>query len=486
MNIKLIPAGVSQERPAFGHHLGLMYLASAAREWTSIDPQIELLDMRTQMMTVPQVMEQLKQDPPDVVGITSKTCEADVAKALVRAIKAWRPEIIVATGGPHPSIEPYDMMESCPADAAVIGEGETTWVDLLKRVDAGESLAELPGALVRHEGELIMGPPRAFIEDVDSIPFPAWDLVDIDLFSRVDVPSYFLAKPPYMAVFTSRACPYKCIYCHMVFGKSFRPRSAESVLKEVQTLYHEYGIREIHFTDDIFNLNPKRVHAICDGLIDRGLDVAISFPNGLKGDILDEETIVKMRRAGGYNLNFGVESGSDRIQALMDKHQNLEKIKETVRICDREGFITGGYFMMGFPSETREELEMTRRFILDNPFTRIEISQVSALPGSRLFDLVKKTYPGIAVEVDRGRFLSEISWFKEATGISIPQLFRKTYREFYLNPKRMWKLYRRAPKKKYLFKGVWQFIRLLFPSYLARMEAKEADFIGEPGEVHPT
>ena len=477
MKITFIPVGTSQDRPAFGHHLGLMYLASAAREWTNLDPKMNILDMRTHQMTIPQVLHEVKNNPPDLIGISAKTCEVDVAKALINRLKSWRPEIQIMVGGSHVSADPYDIMESTKADSVVIGEGERTFADYLNNLADGKDVAGIPGTLVRSKNELIMGSPRSYIEDVDSIPFPAWDLIDIDLFSKVDVPSFFLARDKYMAVFSSRACPYKCIYCHQVFGKKFRPRSPENVLQELEILYEKYGIREIHFIDDVFNLDKKRVLAICNGILERKMDIAISFPNGLKGDILDEETILKLREAGTYSLHFGVESGSQRILELIGKNQNLEKIQKVVEICDREGMITAGFFMMGFPSETAEELELTRRYALDNPFTRIEIAQVTAIPGTPLFEMVKQTYPEIDVENDPGRFLSEKSWYFEATGISIPKIFRRTYRDFYLNPKRMWKLFWRVPKKSFLLKGLLQFIQISSPSHLAKKEAE--DFTSE-------
>ena len=466
MKITFIPCGTSQLRPSFYPHLGMLYLASALREWTNLKPEIELLDMRTLEMTIPQVMTELKKRPPDIIGLGAKTCEAQVARALSKEIKKWNPDVLVVIGGAHSSTFPDSIMKDSGIDVAVIGEGEKTLVEIVEKFAAGEPLAGIDGTLTRVNGELVMGAVRPYIEDVDSIPFPAWDLMDIDLFSRVVIPGFFLARKRMMIVFSSRACPYECSYCHQIFGKKFRPRSAENVLQELEILYHKYGVQEFHFIDDVFNLQKERVHAICDGILERKMDVSIVFPNGLRADILDRDTVAKLRKAGTYCLYFGVESGSPRILKLINRKQNLDKIKQVVRWCDEEGMITGGFIMMGFPSETREELESTSRFILDNPFTRMGISQVTALPGTKLHKITQDIYPHIDLDKDSGRYFSDNSWFEQATGIKVTNYIKKTVLKFYLNPIRMWKLFWRVPQKRFLLRGFSQFIRLLAPSFI--------------------
>jgi radical SAM superfamily enzyme YgiQ (UPF0313 family) len=472
MKITLIPCGTIQVRPSFGHHLGSMYLASVAREWTNFVSKIEILDMRTRQMTIPEVIDELKKDPPDVVGLSAKTCEAEVAKALSIQIRKLNPNALIVTGGAHPSAAPYSMFDHSEIDAAVIGEGEKTFVELLTRLHEGKSPAGTAGALVRADGELIMGEPRPYIEDIDSIPFPAWDLIDISLFESLESASFFLAEKRYMSMFTSRACPFSCIYCHQIFGKKFRPRSPENVLAEIDILYNNYGIRELHIQDDVFNFDKQRVKDICNGILDRGYKLWISFPDGLRGDILDQETIDMLKRVGTYYVGFGVETASPRIQKLIRKQQDLNHLRHVASMCDKAGFITCGFFMLGFPTETREELEMTVDYAVSTPFTRLEVSQVAVFPGTKLYDWAKEVYKDLDVDSELGRFMTTNSLYQQATGIDLSKIMRRINVRFYLNPVRMWKLFRRVPRKIFLFKGLVIFIKLLIPSFLQRREKK--------------
>ncbi len=470
MKVTLIPCGTIQVRPAFGHHLGTMYLASVAREWTKVTSRIEILDMRTRQMTVTEVIDELKHKIPDVVGLSAKTCEVEVAKELSKHIRRLNPKALIIAGGAHPTIDPESMLIDSEIDVSVVGEGELTFIELLERYHRGEPLARTMGCAVRQDGQIFIGEPRPYIQDVDSIPFPAWDLIDIDIFENLESSSFFLAAKRYMSIFTSRACPFRCIYCHHVFGKKFRPRSPDNVLKEIDILYNNYGIREIHIQDDVFNFDRQRAIEIADKIADRKYNLAISFPSGLRGDLLDYEFIRKLKRAGTYYMGFGVETASPRIQKLIGKEQDLNHLRQVAKMCDRAGLITAGFFMLGFPTETQEELEQTVQYALKTPFTRLEVSQVAIFPGTKLYTWAKEVYKDMDINEDLGRFFTEKSLFQRATGISLPSYIRRINVNFYLNPLRMWKLFRRVPRKEFILKGFLIWIKLLFPSFLREKE----------------
>jgi radical SAM superfamily enzyme YgiQ (UPF0313 family) len=161
----------------------------------------------------------------------------------------------------------------------------------------------------------------------------------------------------YMALFTSRSCPFHCIYCHNIFGKGFRARSPQNVLEEVKFLMNTYGIREFEILDDIFNFNTKRASEIFKML--PGLGASFSFPNGLRTDLLDEDQLRVLKDGGVNYISIAVETASPRLQKLIKKNLKLDKVWNAIEICNRLRIFTRGFFMLGFPTETRDEIKQT-------------------------------------------------------------------------------------------------------------------------------
>ncbi len=175
-------------------------------------------------------------------------------------------------------------------------------------------------------------------------------------------------------IFTSRGCPFGCIYCHNVFGKKFRARSAENVLDELSMLKREYNIGEIEIIDDCFNIDLSRAKEIARGIIDRKLDIAISFPNGIRADHMDKELVDLLKEAGTYRVYYAVETASPRLQKLIRKNVDLDRPKEIVDYTAAQGIMTCGFFMMGFPTETEEEIRMTIDYACRSKFHQVLFS----------------------------------------------------------------------------------------------------------------
>ena len=189
---------------------------------------------------------------------------------------------------------------------------------------------------------------------MDSLPFPAWDLIKVEKY--FDLPRFgtTYVHKQYMQVMTSRGCPFQCTYCHRVFGVGFRPRSPENVVEELKVLHKKFGIREIFFVDDCFNCKPSRAKKICELLLEKGLKFSITFPNGLRGDIMDDELLDKLKAAGTYRITYAMETASDRLQKFLKKNLNLEKVKKVIEDTDRRDILVNGLFHDRVPGRKKK------------------------------------------------------------------------------------------------------------------------------------
>jgi radical SAM superfamily enzyme YgiQ (UPF0313 family) len=270
-------------------------------------------------------------------------------------------------------------------DVVCLGEGEATFGELLDSLDEGRGLETVQGVAYRTaNGEIHQNPARPPIEDVDSIPLPSYHLLDLDAYAVAESARHTPKYERAIQVFTSRGCPYRCTYCHDLFGKKFHARSPEHVLAEMKLLYEHYGIQEFMIEDDIFNFDMARAKRICDLIIESGMEIALQFGNGVRLERLDEELIEKLAAAGTHHMCIAIESASPRLQRLMRKNLKLNLVKDVVRLSRKHGIETLGFFMIGFPTETVEEINMTIRFACETELDEALFSIVIPYSGTEL------------------------------------------------------------------------------------------------------
>lgn len=343
--------------------VGIMYLASCAREKFG-GAEIKIVDLLIRD-NYDQTLAEFK---PDVVGFSTLTCEAFLLPDLIARAKSSAGRPLVIVGGPHATSSPLSIFAQTAADIAVLGEGEHTFVEIIEKYSKGEEIAGTAGAVVKVTDKksgnfkIVRGPVRPAIDKLDSLPFPAWDLIEIDEYQKYFDMNIWHSEDRYMTIFTSRGCPYQCIYCHRIFGKKPRFRSAENVVDEIEAVHKKYKIKEFQVIDDIYNLYPARIVKIAQLLKERNIKVLFSFPNGLRADIMTEDTLKAMKESGAYNLTFAIESASPRLQKLMRKGVNVEKAEKIIEMAEKMGFIVNGFFMLGFPGETYFEMMGTVDF----------------------------------------------------------------------------------------------------------------------------
>ena len=440
------------------HPLGILCIAASAREAGFGD--IKILDMKVEGWNTQQALAAIEAIAPDVVGLSAMTYEAGCMHELASGLRARGSRATIVAGGPHASVAADEVMASPEFDFAVRGEGEETFVELLRGLERGRR--DWSGCAGLHwrdaQGAVLAEVDRPPPARLDELPFPAWDLIDHAKYYLVPRGGVIYAHKEFATMFSSRACPWRCTYCHNSYGKAFRERSAENVLAEIDLLVHDHGVKEIVFMDDIFNFKPERAKTIARGLIERDYGLKLTFPNGFRGDILDEELVVLLKRAGMYRCMVAVESAVPRLQKVMKKNLKIDKVARIVDFIAKQGVMVHGAFMLGFPSETQAEMEETLRWAASSSFHTAAFFRVIPFKGTELFRQVEES--GHQLPSDWSSYepyQSEInlSLVSEKT---ILRLRKRAYRRFYFNPRRLWRIFCLIPNKRTMI----PFLTLLF------------------------
>ena len=358
-----------------------MGLASLAAFIRRSGYSVKIIDCCALNLDVRECTARILAESPAYVGITMATCSAGRAAALAAALKKLNGRLTIIAGGCHVSSLPAETMEAYPQfDIGVIGEGEETTVELLKVLGTGGALDGVDGIIFRENGGLKTTAPRALIKDLDTLPFPAWDLLpDIAKCYR---PSCFGFKElPSASLMTMRGCPMRCSFCtDGPFTKTCRMHSPEYVVGMMKFLKSRHGIRDVMIYDGTFIIDKERVEEICRLMIEEKLDLAWSC-NG-RIDLMSRDTLKLMKRAGCWSVAYGIESGSQEALDFMRKNIDLARAREVIAWTKDAGLLTKGYFMIGHLLETRESLRLTADFIQNSGLDLATISYYTPLPGT--------------------------------------------------------------------------------------------------------
>ncbi|MFH1053266.1 MAG: radical SAM protein [Candidatus Woesearchaeota archaeon] len=373
---KRVKSLVSQNYP-----LGIGYIASflrqAGHEIIFIDP--EIMDM-----TYDDIANKIKETRPGLVCITSMTSNLHSAVKLAQIAKE-NTNIITVLGGIHASSLPYETMKQYKEfDVLVIREGELTMKELCSAVEKGENFNGVKGIMFREGDKIIKTEPRPLIDDIDSLPFPARDLVDL---GKYEPPEYLKINKKSATVRTSRGCPNQCTFCaaHLSMGYKFRPNSPDYVIREIRHLKEKYGVEYIIFYDDTFTINRQRVVDICNRLIDEKLN--IEFFCLARVNTIDEDLVRLMKKAGLRAFSFGVESGNQQILNNIKKGTTLEQVRKAFKIVRKVGGIRiFSSFMMGLPGETHETIKDTINFAIDLNPDKAFFFILTPFPGSEIYN----------------------------------------------------------------------------------------------------
>jgi len=432
--------------------LGILSLSASVKKAFPSEVEVRVKDVRLRGQNEKTLSRELLQWQPDVVGFSSLSPEAARTAHLVRLVKTLLPRATVLVGGPYASMMPGECLEETGAEFAFRGEGERTLVKWLAGYREGHPPRDLPG-LARREGAEPPFPtsPPEIIEDLNLLPMPDWGAIRFDDYYFGISMNWFNAHRRYTSITTSRGCPFHCAYCHHLFGRKVRFRDLNLVLEEIALLYHRYGIREFQIVDDIFNVQASRVLDFCRLIRESGMKLYLSFPNGLRGDLLTREVIDALQGAGAYMMTFAIESASDRIQKLIRKNLDLPRTYEMIRYADSRGIITKAFVMLGFVTETEQEIRQTIETVLDLPLLQVSFFTVVPQVNTELFAITK----GIDKDFElgsRAQYWGHSPTYTNRSGHDLPKVQRRAYLRFYFCSTRLLRLLWRFPRRLHLLK----------------------------------
>ena len=394
------------EQPAGNLPIGLMYIAAVLEK---AGVKVEILDAfisatfqeKGETVTVGLPFEQIKQEiqnrKPDIVGISGPfTCQIENSIKVSSIAKEVNPKILTVMGGPHVTLVPKEFLEETQTvDVAVIGEGEYAMIEVAEAFEGKKQFSEVLGIAYRQDGKVAVNGSRPLLEDLDALPYPAYDLVNMEQYLNPEKIGYRSFQNRAISMITSRGCPFNCCFCavHLHMGQKFRAHSAEYVLNHIQFVVEKFKVKNIFFEDDNLTLDIKRFEAICDGIIQRKIKIGWETPNGVRADCLNMELLKKMKQSGANSIFVGVESGDQQIlDNVICKSLDLNRVVEFAKNAQSIDLKTGAFYIIGFPGETKENMQRTVDFALDLK-RRYDVGMhlFAATPsyGTRLYDECK-------------------------------------------------------------------------------------------------
>jgi len=416
----------------YPHH-GIGYMASILRK---NGHEVYFIDCAILKKPYSQIIRQVERLNPDAIGITAVSAYYSEMKKLARMLHKLKIPIIL--GGVHVTILPELSLRECGADFAVLGEGELTILDLMNIWQDNEKRKYIKGIAYIEHNQFIRNPERELIQNLDDLPFPAYDLINPLQYSIKH--SYFKIKRyPALAIFTSRGCPHTCSFCASCtfWRHRYRRRSPQNVVDEIEYLVREFGIKEIQIGDDYFNCNKNHVIEICREVLRRKLDLSFSCPNGLRFENVDKELLTIMRKTGFFTLTFAVESGSQTILDRINKKLDLKNVSRIIKLAKQLGFFLNGYFIFGLPGETYETVRRTIQFAKSLPYDAMAFFIAKPLPGSSWFDQWSHNKKISEIDYNWFHFLEiggKLEFFDGKRKLKLPS---DAWKEFYFRPKQL-------------------------------------------------
>lgn len=382
---------------------------------------VKVMDCPVNKYTISDVMNEITNFHPQIVGVAAITSLAHVTKELCEVIKNQWPETTIILGGPHPTVMPDAVANEMRADIVIGGEADGVISDVVK------NLSESKEKKIINAGKVMK---------LDALPFPARHLVDMKKYTSL--PNTYKHDPHTFQVMTSRGCPFTCTFCHDAHGV-FRQRSVENVIAELKELKEKYHIKEVAFWDDILTLNKVWVHQFCEAMEREKLNLTWSCYSRL--DLVDEPMLRAMKKAGCWNIFFGIEAGSQDLLDNIKKKMTVQQMAEKVKLVKKCGIAIRGSFMIGLPGETPEKARETIQFAIDVDPDYAQFTITTPYPGTELWKTAEQFG-----SLDRNQnFTKWNEWqpvfipsgYKDAQ--ELLDMHKEAFRRFYTRPSYMLK-----------------------------------------------
>lgn len=419
-------------RPNYNSHLitppiGLGYISSYLKKYNYKTKIIDGLNLN---LTNEQIVEKCKDY--DVIGIFSMSAFFLQVIDLSKKLKQINKKVVI--GGPHATCLPYLTLKETNADFVIIGEGEETFLELIKLLEKNK-VKNIAGLLTKKTKKLI---ERPFIKDLNELPYPDWEQIDPRKYKKA--PHGALIKNfPVAPITTTRGCPFNCKFCASpkIWKRTIRYRSPDNVIEEIKYLINHFNVKEIHFEDDNLTLKREHIESICKKLIENNIKISWACPNGIRAETIDIDLLKLMKKSGCYYLAFGFESGNQEILNNVNKQTTLETLKNAAMIAKKVGIMTQGFFIFGLPGETKETIQKTINFAKSVPLNRAQFLLLDVLPGSELWDELE-----FEKKVDWSKHsYQEATWIPPTVNLeTLTSAPSKAFKSFFFRPKPIFSL----------------------------------------------
>ncbi len=391
---------------------------------------VTLFDAHAFHMERKQIMEYVRSVNPVIIGLSVMTYQLPMIVSFLQDIKQILPNCITIVGGAHISAEYRSSLQLYKEiDYAVYGEGEYTMLELLQAIETDAPLQNIKGLAYRQDHAIKINPPRPLIEKLDRLPYPDWSSLPINRYWDV-----FTTRKNYARIIASRGCPYQCSFCgaHIAMGRTFRKRSVEHIIGELEMLYDHHHVREILFNDSTFNIDNNWVYDICEGIL--GMNRPLIWRANVRADRLDKKTLLKMKESGCVKVIMGIESSNDQMLKNMKKGETIEQIKHGMSILKEVNMPSDHGFILGMPGETEQSIKKTIEFAKNIKASVVTFSLATPFPGTHFYEQAKSE--GLQVD-DWSKFdFFGIPYVpKDMTKEKLMKYYRRALRSFYLRPR---------------------------------------------------
>lgn len=363
--------------------LGLGYIASVLRQRGHA---VILLDLNAAPRPLQELEREIITSHADVIGIGGLTTTYKYVKELASLIRRASPRTPIVAGNMVSTADPRLLLEHSDVDICVIDEGELTAQELFSAINAFPDIDRIKGIAFKRDGRIMVTEPRRRIENLDSLPWPAWDLFPIETYIKSAIHLEYGRRS--LNVSAVRGCPFQCIYCSRPFGSKVYMRSPEGVIGEIKELKRRYRIEYVGFCDDLFMVDRKWLMKLCGRLIDERLH--IGWGSSARVNLVDPELLRMMKKAGCEMLNYGFESGSQRILDIIKKGVKVRDAEYAIEITRKAGIALNGSFMFGMIGETEETVNETVAFIKRTGLVLDKLFFTTPYPGTPLYETAKK------------------------------------------------------------------------------------------------
>lgn len=368
--------------------MGLCYLAAIARQ---LGHEVAVKDQYASMISAEQLAELAVKHRSDVVGISCLSPSMPMVEEISKNIRARLPAAHIVAGNIHATLFPEEMILRGICDTVAMGEGEETFGELLEKLETSGSLETVKGLAFMKDGNIVVNEARPLTADLDCLPYPAWDLLDLDDYLA---PPRFMLRKNIVGIGASRGCPSNCSFCsHNIITPRMRIRDIVKVVNEMQWVVENLGASYFGFTDACFPLNERQGFEFCRLLKERDLHKKLKWFTETRSDIASFDLLREFKEAGCVFVMYGFESANVRHMMTVNKNLNPEKAFDVMKWHKKLKLFSYGLFMIGFPYETHDEARATIEYAKKLDCEVASFGRVTPYPGTPLYKEYKSTFP---------------------------------------------------------------------------------------------